>query len=77
MKKVITCVRFKEHLHLGTGLDLKGSLAAGDSILGIPVSMDFYDSTFMLLSFNGKGKDKYEQLVPWASVASVLFKEVK
>lgn len=70
----IQVVRFHDNLMLGKSLDLKSSLAWGDSVLGTPVELYFYDQTFMMVKYCGKSVDqKYSQLIPFAQVATLIF----
>ncbi len=70
----VSVVRFKEPIHLGKALDPKTYLEKGSKVLNIPTECTFYDETFMQIDFKGTTKDtKYSQLIPWASISTVIF----
>ena len=75
MKK-ITLVRFVEHIQLGKGLDPKSYVEDGGFVQGVPVKLSKHDDSFLRIDFNGKDKvNKYSQLVPWNTVATVMFED--
>lgn len=77
MKKQITVVRLSSDVHVGRSLDLQKCLVTGETVGGVKIALEFHDETFLEIRFLGKGLDAYSQLVPWARVDTVLFKEVK
>lgn len=78
MKKVITLVRLVQDTYVGKALDLNKTLTSPGTVMGVPITLDFHDATFLEVRFNGKTKDeKYVQLIPWACCATVQYEEVK
>lgn len=78
MKKLITVVRLVQDTYVGKSLDLNKTLTNGGSVDGVPIELDFHDERFLSVRFTGKTKEqKYVQLIPWASVATVMYDEVK
>lgn len=79
MKREITLVRFTEALHIGKSLDVNSSLSKGQLVVSVPIELDFDgDRPFISVTFKGRTRDeKYVQLIPFASVATILFNEVK
>lgn len=64
-------VRFNQAIHIGRGLDLQSYLEPGQSVLSDTVSLAAHDTNFLRVSF----KSGYSQLIPWAQVATVFYKE--
>lgn len=78
MKRDITLVRFIESLHIGKSLDVNSSLSKGQSVVNVPIELAFDGDNFIAVTFKGKAKvDQYVQLIPLASVATIMFNEVK
>lgn len=71
----ITVVRFNNPIAIGKELDMNSHLSDGASILGNPIALSKYDSTFLRVDF--LGAKKYSQFIPWAQVSTVLFEESK
>lgn len=57
---------------VGLSLDPVSSLTDGDYHLDGKVSLSKYDETFLRVDFV-KGERKIAQLIPWATVSTVLF----
>lgn len=73
----ITAVHFVNPLPIGRELDTHKYLVNGSRILGNVLDITKYDGMFMRISITNSRGERYDQFIPWAQVATVLFEEVK
>lgn len=76
----ISVVRFSEHIMIGSQLEPRNALVdcRTDPNAGYvfgQVKLSKYDETFLRIDMYRNGELTQSQLVPWASVATVMFTE--